>query len=461
VEVLVLEATRDQNENLRLLLSEWDRAGTAFRTIRRLTDFSRNEEMDYRQSFMDETDELVTKRPKFACRIFSRAVDLTTRSYRRAVNRSEPSSWQDWDRLLWRHANTRVALEEADRGALLGGQSLIVIRAKESPSKVLERFHLFSLPADKWVGLCSPDDPSELGAALVAWDTVSAYDHRKQRVTVTRYLYLDDQCTALVRGRQFESMTTHSLGIVPAVACPNTLSTMRVGGDPIGGHDLFETLRTVNMTFEHIIFAGLLSKGKLAIFGDAGKVSGMGPLTPLELDTDSRAESLPQNANLDGMLRIFQTGVNLLTASWSLPANFFNVVSIAPPQSAAVLQVSTAELEKTLKDRQTAVLSLWEQRLHSRCATMADQYGVRLDPNVDVTYPAVPMVLTPSEQLAEIGFSLENHLMGRENAAVALRPDTPIRLVMGAVKRGQEERAEEERQAALVAGRDASEVADE
>ena len=130
--------------------------------------------------------------------------------------------------------------------------------------------------------------------------------------------------------------------MIPAVVYPNALHTMRIDADPIGGLDLVATIRTLHMTFEQVLYAALLSRGQLVVYGDAKRVSSMGPDAPMELDQDDRAETLRQNADLQGMLAVYQTALNTLCASWTLPPNFFNVVAQQPPNSAAVLQVSSA-----------------------------------------------------------------------------------------------------------------------
>ena len=446
-------ATGDYSRDLATLQQLWDEREQFNAVVCQLTDIAAGRQLYSRATFMNERPEHRDQRPAFLPRLFGRAVDLASSTYQRSVAR-ESTSRTAWEQVLWQPSDglpLDVAMAEADQAALLGGASLIVLRTVMDGAG-LARIQQFVIPADRWVGLHDPSDPSKLAAIYALWSDdrlprISELYSSAQPIKPT-WLYLDDKWQ--VYGTAAPEQ--HNFGVIPAVVYPNALHTMRIDADPIGGLDLVSTIRTLHMTFEQVLYAALLSRGQLVVYGDAKRVSSMGPDAPMELDQDDRAETLRQNADLQGMLAVYQTALNTLCASWSLPPNFFNVVSQQPPNSAAVLQVSSAQLESYLVQRQKTAKTV-ERRLHRTAAAMADAVGVRLDPDVRTEYPVAPMVLTPAEKQAELSLALDKGLISRRIAAVALRPHLPPAVVVGGVAAAEAERERDTELAAFVAGR--------
>lgn len=449
----VRAATGDYGKDLAALQQLWSEREQFAAVVRQLTDIAAGRQLYSRSTFMNERPEHRDQRPAFLPRLFGRAVDLAASTYQRSVSR-ESSMRGAWERLLWTPDDglpLDVAMAEADQAALLGGAALIVLRPVMNDGK-LERIQQFVIPADRWVGLHDPRDPSKLAAVYALWA-----DNRLPRISELfstsepidpTFIYLDS--TWIINGKG--PAVAHGNGVLPAVVFPNSLHTMRIDADPIGGLDLVATIRTLHMTFEQVLYAALLSRGQLVVYGDAKRVSAMGPDAPMELDQDDRAETLRQNADLQGMLAVYQTALNTLCASWSLPPNFFNVVSQQPPNSAAVLQVSSAQLESYLLQRQKTIKTV-ERRLHRTASVIAASADVQLDPDVRTEYPVAPMVLTPAEKQAELALSLDRGLISRRIAAVSLRPHLPPAVVIGGVAAAEAERERDTELAAFVAGR--------
>jgi hypothetical protein len=449
-------ATSEVESNIQRLKWAWDLALVDRDNTTSLIDFASNRALRHRTRFMDESDLMFAKRPKFAANILGLATDLAASLYEHPVSRyqRDAAGMQAWQELLW--SRQSIAMAEADRHALLGGTALLVVneevlRSSPEDRGMLTGFRLYTIPGNRWVGLHDEADPGKLAAAWILWSQFSEQTAGRLQ-TEQEWLYVDANIRRHYRGSTILRETPNR-GTLPLVACPNRLSTMTFQGESIGGEDLPKTLASLNMAFEQTLFVGVLSRGQLVVYGDSKKVTQSGPLAPIELDQDDRAETLRQNADIPGMLSAFQTGINLLSRSWNLPANYFQVLTIQPASSAAVLQVSTAELEQYLRRRQKTVKH-WEQDLHQTCAAIASTYGISLNPAIDISFPSAPIVLTPAEQLAQIVAELQHGLLNRRGAALELNPHKPIAQVLQGVALAERERVADQAAQALIAGRD-------
>jgi hypothetical protein len=419
---VIHRATGDPRKNLGLLLDQWQQnqgERDYVATMRRWDDGSQIRDIP---KMPNEQATHQQRKPRWAPKLLTAMLDEMSYLYATDPVRKaqRPNRWES---ALWQfryQSSLDAIMLDADRAVRRDGTMLAVAAPGSSsqpgaflqPSEA-DGVDLFTRTRDLWEVLEHEDDSRAVGAALVWWSNGTAISEQGQRLTSDVFWYFDSQFQGRVEGQRFATLEEHGYGLCPAVTLRNEFPKDSPYGWPAGGQDQINNLRTINRLMEEINWTGLLQRGQPVISGKHKSESiQLAPDRPWIMESDSIAQILANNANLDGQLRVLQMLLDTWAIGMGLPRSKFLILTTQFAQSAAVIQAQDTELTKDRKVRER-IATVWERDVARAVAavynTIPGAQPLSADP-YSVEYTISPMPLTHADKLAEAKFSAERGL---------------------------------------------------
>lgn len=449
-------ATGDISTDLGLLRSTWQAEAQSREIHRQVEAMASGDQIAYTPRMPGEPEDHRRQRPRFAARLYGRALDLLTYLYARTPVREGAERWRE---VLWEHgAGLDVVMEQVDRVARATGTALVVAvpDTDDDEARLAGSFEptgvsLYVLPRSRWCGLSHPSDARQLHTALVQWGTATVVD--QSGVVREEIDWRVFAPSGVYRFVGAALGTVEPTGETAAYcACPNTIDTLTWQGQQLGGRDITANLAAVNALAEQIPHTALLSRGQPVIANKGATNIVLAPDAAIELSSAEDFKIVAPGADINGMLAAEQMLLDSLAIDWGLPKRAFSVRSVQEPYSAAVIQASQYELQQD-RLRRERVAREWERRIHRAASRVwATATGETIDPTVRVLYTQMPTPTTSTEALAEVRYLSEGSVIPRREVLRTLRPwmtDAEIDAVLAAADTEADERAQ---RVALTAG---------
>jgi len=443
--------------DLGLLRSTWQDEAQSRDIHRQVEAMASGDQIAYTPRMPGEPEEHRRQRPRFAARLYGRALDLLTYLYARTPVREGSERWRE---VLWDHgAGLDVVMEQVDRVARATGTALVVAvpDTDDDEARLAGRFEptgvsLYVLPRSRWCGLSHPSDARQLHTALVQWGTATVVDQSGVVREETDWrVFAPDGVYRFVGTTLGSAEPTGETAAY--CVCPNTIDTLTWKGQQLGCRDIAANLSAVNALAEQIPHTALLSRGQPVIANHKGATNiVLAPDAAIELSSAEDFKIVAPGADINGMLAAEQMLLDSLAIDWGLPKRAFSVRSVQEPYSAAVIQASQYELQQD-RLRRERVAREWERRIHraaSRVWTAAT--GETIDPSVRVLYTQMQGPTTAYEALAEVRFLVDNGIIPRAEVLRTLRPWMLADDIDAALAAADTEADERAQRVALTAG---------
>lgn len=450
-------ATGDISIDIGRLRQQWDAETSQRDVCQEIEAMALGTQIPYTPRLPNEPAEHQAIRPRFAARLYGRALDLLTYLYARSPVRDGADQWRT---VLWQHgAGLDVVMEQVDRVSRATGAALCVTvpdtdddEARLSGEYVPTGVSVYVLPRSRWVGLSAPHDARVLHSALVQWGVTTVIDEAgATREVVDWRVFTPSGVYRAVGSAEPEPTGEVSRYFV----APNTMSTLTWDGTRLGGSDIAANLRAVNQLAEQIPWCAILSRGQPVVANREARNVVMAPDAAIEVSSAEDFKIVAPGADLPGMLSALQMMLDSLAIDWGLPKRAFSVRSVQEPYSAAVIQAAQYELQQD-RLRRERVAREWERRLHrAASATWRQATGQTIDPSVRVLYTQMPTPTTSTEALAEVRYLTESGIIPRAEVLRTLRPWMTDDEIEAALAAADDEAAQRAALAAQAGGHDA------
>jgi len=380
-------------------------------------------------SFGNETTEHKNMRPKFAPNFYRKAINDLSYLYAQNPIRSS-ETYEKWEELFWeKNDGINSLLLEADCLTRIGGTSLAVIMPDEFG------INMYVFP--KWRFSAISEDGTNISAVLVKWKSEDDL------------VYIDSEIIYNIKDGTF---VEHGIGIAPFCLLKNTISSNCIYGEPLGGVDILQNLKTINLQFEEITYVSMLQRGQPVVVGDKATNLALGCDTPIYVDQVGGFTFVSNAANIPSMLSILQMNLDSLAIALGISKHSFNVRTGLDSVSADTIYASQLELYQDRQVRER-IAKGWEKRIHTIAKYIAENtFNVILDiPKVKFVEFVRP--ISPSDTLAKVDLESNLGLADKETLAQQLNPSSSPVEIAEQVEMAAQEMAEDNRQMAVVAGR--------
>jgi len=415
-------------KNLQLLKERLKKEEGLNERTRLLYDYYLGNQIYQTPRFGNETIEHKNMRPKYAPNFYRKAV--TDLSYLYAMNPIRLSDTYDtWNGLFWdRNEGINAIMLEADTLTRIGGTSLAVLMPDENG------VNLYVFPKWRFTAIGSPKEPE---AILVKW---------KDEEDI---VYIDAEVFYNLKTKTF---TEHNIGKAPFCLLKNTISTNNLYGEPVGGSDILDNLRTINLQFEEVTYVSMLQRGQPVVVGDNAKNLALGCDTPIAVDQVGGFTFVANAANIPAMLQVLQMNLDSLAIALGISKRSFNVRAGFDAISADTIYASQLELYQDRQIRER-VASIWERQIHQLAQYIIGEAFNQLVDIPTIKYVDFIKPISPNDNLAKAKLENELGLADKHTIAQKLNPASSPSEIDEQVSAASKEVAESNRQMAVIAGR--------
>jgi hypothetical protein len=261
-------------------------------------------------------------------------------------------------------------------------------------------------------------------------------------------------CETDERGKSIANPFAHNMGILPFVLAQNIASWPDAIAPRMGTDDIYVTIKNFGGMMREMGWTALLQRGQPWIAGEAKEQIMLAPDATIKVEQGGTFGVAANAANLEGMMKVLEDFLTILTVSLGLPSRTFKI-DRSSAISGVAIQLDQMELESDRQNR-TVIFRGIEERIarivaHQEIAAGRATVNT-IKPQISIRFRQPEPIMTYAERQGRATWMWSNKLCSPNFAVGELYPSASIEEVRKVLDEGEAYWGEDEVGDNVVAG---------